>query len=79
VNFVARALNSEGFSELQSTGMEVENSKQLAENYKAEGNAHFEKKTYIPAAEAYQKGIEVRSIVFRSIFLDSDPLGLSTY
>jgi hypothetical protein len=39
--------------------MEVEKSKELAETYKAEGNACFEKKTYIPAAEAYQKGIEV--------------------
>lgn len=39
--------------------MEIEKSKELAENLKAEGNAHFEKKTYIPAAEAYQKGIEV--------------------
>lgn len=39
--------------------MEVDKSKELAENLKAEGNAHFEKKTYIPAAEAYQKGIEV--------------------
>jgi serine/threonine-protein phosphatase 5 len=38
--------------------MEVEKSKELAETYKAEGNSYFEKKTYIPAAEAYQKGIE---------------------
>jgi hypothetical protein len=39
--------------------MEVVKTKDLAEKLKGEGNAFFEKKEYIPSAEAYGKGIEV--------------------
>lgn len=37
----------------------MEKSKETAEKLKAEGNAHFEQKSYMPAAEAYGKALEV--------------------